>query len=133
MHFRYIATLALALLFLVGCGSQRQAVQAIQAEVNPAYSTGLEADLQVSALDYRFVVNRSFAREGTVTIALKNDGRVPHDFVIRGEGLTERSQVIQSGRTTLLTVKLKQGTYRFVCEVGGHDTMGMVGSLVVSQ
>jgi uncharacterized cupredoxin-like copper-binding protein len=63
----------------------------------------------------------------TVTFRFTNIGHVAHDFKIGGK----TSALIQPGKTTMITVALKKGTYPFLCTVPGHAAAGMKGVLVV--
>ena len=53
---------------------------------------------------------------GTVTITLTNESPVPHDVAIRGDGVDEKSELVQGGGTAA-------GTSRVVQQLlaGAHD------------
>ena len=77
----------------------------------------------------RFVPNQLRAVVGSLTIAVRNEGRIPHNLVFdtAGVGSTER---IDGGRDATLTVRFpKAGTYRFECTF--HP--GMNGQVVVTE
>ena len=40
---------------------------------------------------------------------------------------------IQSGQTATMVTKLTPGTFRYVCDINGHDALGMLGTLTVTQ
>jgi hypothetical protein len=52
--------------------------------------------------------------------------------VIRGNGLEGRTAEIEPGASATLTVDLEPGTYSYLCTTGGHDLLGMRGTLTVT-
>ena len=60
--------------------------------------------------------------------------RVPHDLAIKGPGIDSqvKSQTIQNGGTTPLSVTLQPGSYELWCTVGNHKQMGMDMTIQVS-
>jgi uncharacterized cupredoxin-like copper-binding protein len=74
------------------------------------------------------------ASAGRVTIRLKNPGSSgkPHAIEVEGHGVEKDSPMIQPGKRTSLTVRLKKGRYDFYCPVDGHRAAGMEGTLIVS-
>ena len=64
-----------------------------------------------------------------VTIELKNDGVLPHNFAVPSEGI--QSEDFQSGAAGSITINLPAGTYEFICSVPGHADAGMRGTLTV--
>lgn len=66
---------------------------------------------------------------GTVTFAVKNDGAVEHNFVIKETGT--RLDGIQPGQTKELTATLQPGTYTLVCDIAGHEEAGMKTTITV--
>ncbi len=93
--------------------------------------TGGAADVQVVAKEFEFALSSAQAKAGTVTFAVKNDGHAPHDFRIRGEGVEQRTAMLQSGDTAQFTAELAPGTYEYQCTIGGHEQLGMTGTLTV--
>jgi plastocyanin len=134
MNYRYMRGLGLLALLLLSfvlaaCGDSNAARGA------PSDSAGAPAggaaDVQVVAKEFEFAVSPAQAKAGSVTFAVKNDGHAPHDFRIRGEGLEQQTAMLQSGDTTQFTVELAPGTYGYQCTVGGHEQLGMKGTLTV--
>jgi uncharacterized cupredoxin-like copper-binding protein len=62
-----------------------------------------------------------------VTFRFTNRGRLRHDFKIAGK----KTRIIPRGRTATLRVRLRRGTYRYICTVPGHADAGMKGRLRV--
>ena len=44
----------------------------------------------------------------------------------------DASTTIRTGQSTTMTADLGPGTYRYVCDVNGHDALGMLGTLTVT-
>jgi len=63
----------------------------------------------------------------TMTIELKNEGKVEHNFSIPGQSV---DQNVQPGKTATVQVTFPQsGTVQFFCKF--HRSRGMTGSLTV--
>jgi uncharacterized cupredoxin-like copper-binding protein len=70
----------------------------------------------------------SVAKPGTVTFALKNEGKLAHDFKIDGK----KTPILAPGKSATLTVTFKKaGTYPYLCTIPGHAAAGMKGTLTV--
>jgi uncharacterized cupredoxin-like copper-binding protein len=71
-----------------------------------------------------------------VTLFLVNTGTVSHDMVVMTSDASKtmgRSELIQPGDSGVLTVdNLPAGSYHFICDQPGHETLGMKGTLTVS-
>lgn len=72
----------------------------------------------------RWVQPRAMAKAGPVRVTLRNRSDV-HLF---GGGVDAATPMIQEGSASV-AVALEPGTYRYVCEVPGHDSM--TGTLTV--
>jgi uncharacterized cupredoxin-like copper-binding protein len=64
-------------------------------------------------------------KAGPVTFDVKNVGKLPHDFVIQGGGLNEKTPTLNPGATAKLKVTLKPGSYDVYCSIPGHKQAGM--------
>ena len=80
--------------------------------------------IRVSADEYSYRLSSKSAPAGGVTFKLTNKGRLKHDFKIAGE----TSKLIGKGKSTSLSVRLRKGSYRYVCTVKGHAAAGMKGT-----
>jgi plastocyanin len=78
-----------------------------------------ENDVQIVARDTRFPVRVS-ARAGTFRINVRNRDGYRHTFVIEGQGV-KSDMPSRSNRTVEVT--LAPGSYRFYCDVPGHENM----------
>lgn len=93
---------------------------------------GSETTLHVVATGFAFVLDASQVRAGTITFLVKNDGPMPHDFAIQGNGVDQKTTMLKPGHTASLTVDLAPGTYTYKCTVPGHAVLGMQGTLTVT-
>jgi uncharacterized cupredoxin-like copper-binding protein len=72
-------------------------------------------------------------KAGTYDFEAKNSGKIDHDLVIDGPGVSkQKTPVYPPGKTESLTVTLKSGTYEFYCSVPGHKQAGMDLKVTVS-
>ena len=69
---------------------------------------------------------------GEVTITMTNDGDLPHNVAIKGNGVDEKGEIVQNGGTSTVTATLEAGEYTFYCSVPGHEAGGMTGTLTVT-
>jgi len=72
------------------------------------------------------------APAGEVTITMVNEGDLPHDVAIEGNGVDEKGEVVTNGGTSTVTATLEPGEYTFYCSVPGHQAGGMEGTLTVT-
>lgn len=69
---------------------------------------------------------------GTVTFDVTNDGNVAHAFEITGNGVDQKTDTIQPGKSATLKVDLKAGKYEVFCPISGHKQLGMDGYVTAS-
>jgi uncharacterized cupredoxin-like copper-binding protein len=69
---------------------------------------------------------------GSVTFDVHNDGKIPHDLVVQGQGIDAKTPLLDAGQSKTLEVDLKPGTYDLYCSVPGHKQAGMDLKLTVS-
>jgi uncharacterized cupredoxin-like copper-binding protein len=81
----------------------------------------------------RFIPNRLSAKRGTVTLVMTNprSSGMLHGISLEGKGVDKDGRIVQPGRTSSVTARLKKGRYVFYCPVPGHRQAGMVGRLTV--
>lgn len=84
--------------------------------------------LAVSETEFKIAMP-STLKAGKYTFDVKNDGKLPHDLVIKGGPKTE---LIQPGASAKLVATLKAGKYTFYCSVPGHEQAGMKVDVTVS-
>jgi uncharacterized cupredoxin-like copper-binding protein len=88
--------------------------------------------IEVTEVEYKIRLPDSSLAAGTYTFKVHNDGKVPHDLVVEGEGLDEKTPTLDGGKSGSLTVELKPGTYDLYCSIPGHKQLGMDTKLTVS-
>jgi plastocyanin len=119
--------LLLTVVLLAGCGSDSNSNQAAGTSTG-----GGGSSVELTATEFKFdpsTVNVDAAGQTTFTVV--NDGQVGHALEIEGQGIEEKTDTIDPGNTTDLTVDLKPGEYEFYCPIGNHRAQGMEGKLVV--
>jgi uncharacterized cupredoxin-like copper-binding protein len=81
-------------------------------------------------LEFAFSLSTDRVHTGAVTFLVENDGRIPHDFAIRGRSTPS---IPPGGRARVTVAFAEPGVYEYVCTVPGHAMAGMEGDLVVTQ
>jgi len=85
--------------------------------------------VSVTGKEYKFTLSKKTVRHGSVTFKFKNAGKLSHDFKIAGK----KTKIITKGKSAApLTVRLKKGSYKYVCTIPGHADKGMKGTLKVT-
>ena len=113
------------------------AVAVFGVESEPAKAKGGEAagaakTVQVQESEFKILPASVTVPHGTVTFAVKNVGKIPHDLSISGPKLAKKTALINPGGTATLAVTLAKGTYTLYCSVPGHRQLGMKATLTVS-
>lgn len=91
-------------------------------------TTSAATKATVSMFEMGFKLSASTFARGPVTFDVRNDGKLPHDFRVRGQG----TSVLGPGEQQRVTVRLTEpGTFSYVCTVEGHAAAGMIGKLTV--
>jgi uncharacterized cupredoxin-like copper-binding protein len=94
----------------------------------PAASSKVE----VSEVEYKIKLPETSVAAGSYTFAVHNDGKFPHDLVVKGNGVNEKTPTIDAGKSASLKVDLKPGTYDIYCSIPGHKQLGMDVKLTVA-
>jgi uncharacterized cupredoxin-like copper-binding protein len=99
-----------------------------------AATTTTSASIAVTATEseFKIVIPKTTLAAGSYTFMVKNDGKIDHDFVIKGNGVDAKTPTIGAGKTATLDVDLKPGTYDVYCSIPGHKQAGMDLKLTVS-
>jgi hypothetical protein len=116
-----IAIAAALTLPLSGCGGSADAVTADRGVV------------EIRLVDFRVNPQIIHAKRDSMTIRIRNDGRLPHAFRIRGTGGTRlKVPTILPGKAAArVGVKLPRGDWRLFCPLSNHEELGMYGTLVI--
>lgn len=89
-----------------------------------------EDALEFVAVDIDFEDAPETAEAGEATVAIDNQGNLPHDVTFEEVG-EEPVVEADAGETATDTVELEPGTYTYYCSVGTHRESGMEGTLEV--
>ncbi len=120
--FTLAAAVAVGALSFAGCGSD-SSTTAYVAPTGPPIKT-----IQVSGKNFAFSPSTISAPAGILQFDLKSDDGL-HDLVI--EGIAGFQIEVTSGSAKSGKVDLKAGKYTFYCDIPGHRSAGMVGTLTV--
>lgn len=85
--------------------------------------------VQVTESEFKIALAGYKAKAGKFTFEVKNGGKLPHDFAIKGG---PKTKLIQPGQSATLTVTLKPGKYHLYCSVPGHEQAGMKVDIALS-
>jgi plastocyanin len=125
---RRLAVPCAVLALLAGCGGDdRKSTRTITVEHG--------SPLRIRAKEYSFdpgtvVVNGP----GPLTVELHNAGSLPHDIRLHRNGReVGGTSSFPGGQTRSARVRLRPGTYDFLCTVGDHAQLGMRGTLRVRK
>ena len=116
-----LTLLCLAALALAGCG-ERATVERVR-----------DGRAEITLDDFMIEPQTLRAEAGRITFNVRNEGRIGHNFRVRGEHNREWVQITTRlpGETGSQTVRLPPGDYRTFCSVANHEELGMWGTLVV--
>ncbi len=96
-----------------------------------------EATVRVVATDFTFEPRELSLRAGEPTrLELRNDGAVEHVLIVKTlDGAADAIHLhAQPGETDAATVRLDEpGRYVVMCTIPGHQEIGMIGELVVTD
>jgi len=90
-----------------------------------------EVEVTVVATDFKFTPNEFSVKKGEdIHLTFKNDGNMPHTFVI--DGVVD-SGLVAPGESKLVEfdAPATAGEYQYYCSVIGHKESGMTGTLNV--
>jgi uncharacterized cupredoxin-like copper-binding protein len=89
-------------------------------------------NVDVSETEFKITLGQTPTAAGTYNFVVKNDGKIQHDFVVSGNGVNEKTSLLNPGQSETVKVDLKPGTYDVYCSVPGHKQAGMDLKLTVS-
>jgi hypothetical protein len=83
--------------------------------------------------EWKIDLSEASVPAGRVTFTATNGGSIPHALEVEGEGIERKTDLIQPGGSTTLTLTLTPGSYEVYCPVGetSHKKLGMETSLTV--
>jgi uncharacterized cupredoxin-like copper-binding protein len=86
----------------------------------------------VSETEFKITLAQTPTAAGSYEFVVKNDGKIPHDLVVSGNGVNAKTSLLNPGQSETLKVDLKPGTYDLYCSVPGHKQAGMDVKVTVS-
>ncbi len=108
------------------------AVAACLAACGQTLTVGADRAFHLALTEYWLRPQRVQARTGTLTIFVRNDGRLTHNLAVSQNGHAAGSTPpISPGRTSELVLRLRRGTYRMASTMLSDQTLGLYGTLVV--
>jgi plastocyanin len=94
-----------------------------------------DPDLTVVALDVEFDQESYTAPAGEIAIAYDSNGQQVHSMVLddaNGTRVEDFRLQVAPGKAVGGVVDLPAGTYTMICDIPGHEALGMVAQLVVT-
>jgi uncharacterized cupredoxin-like copper-binding protein len=88
--------------------------------------------VKVTEVDFKIQLPKTTFKAGPTTFQVTNSGKVPHDLVVKGNGVNAKTPLLNPGQSKTLKVDLKPGTYELYCSVPGHKQLGMDLHITVS-
>ena len=138
MSRKLLVLLAVVLaLGLAACGGDDDDEDETTAETTTEATTagggggGGGETVAISETEYALDPAEVTTKAGEVTFEITNDGSIPHNLEVEGDGLEEVSDTINGGESTTLTVDLGAGEYEMYCNIGDHAEQGMEGTVTV--
>jgi uncharacterized cupredoxin-like copper-binding protein len=95
----------------------------------PVTCTTPTATVNVSMVEYRFILDKQSVAAGCIQFVIKNDGQVVHNFNLIG---VKAGAQISPGVSETWSVQLTAGGKNYTCDVPFHDSFGMNGQLTVT-
>jgi plastocyanin len=99
------------------------------AAASSAPSGGPSTTINATEKDFSIALDKSSVPAGSVTFKITNQGPSPHNITIKE--MNKLSDNIDPGKTGQLTVDLPAGTYTVICNIPGHEQLGMHTMLTV--
>jgi uncharacterized cupredoxin-like copper-binding protein len=125
------ALLAGLVLVSAACGASRVTPTGVGAG---ELAAAARSSISVSLRDFAIEPSTLRAPAGTgLAFEVHNGGATPHTFAVEAGGTTYDTGTIPAGdHATLSVPPLEAGSYRVLCAVPGHDTLGMTGTLEIT-
>jgi plastocyanin len=87
--------------------------------------------ITITEREFKISLSTKKAKPGQVRLVVKNAGRYAHALSIKGKGVSKRTPMIKPGKSAVLVVDLRSGTYAVWCPVPGHAAQGMKATLAL--
>ena len=112
--------------------TEATATEATTTQSTTTVTTKVLSDVTATETEFKIALPSTTVKAGSYRFDVKNDGKIDHDFVIKGNGVDEKTPTIGAGESATLDVDLKPGTYDVYCSIPGHKQAGMDLKLTVS-
>ena len=112
--------------------TEATATEATTTQSTTTVTTKVLSDVTATETEFKIALPSSTIAAGSYSFDVKNDGKIEHDFVIKGNGVDEKTPTIGAGESATLDVDLKPGTYDVYCSIPGHKQAGMDVKLTVT-
>ena len=131
---------SLLLLAVAACGgsgtSSAPATPATPAtSAAPAGSASPAAEVTVVIVKDFTLDPKDVSVQGAVSLAVTNEGPTVHNIAIRDDAgaVVGTTKDLKTGESETLTVEIPAGTYTLFCSLPGHESLGIKGTLTVSE
>ena len=107
---------------------------AAQASTAPSASSAAAESTNVVVKDFT-LDPRETTVKGAVSLAVTNEGPTIHNIAIRDAAgaVVGTTKDLNVGESETLTVEIPAGTYTLFCSLPGHESLGIKGTLTVSE
>jgi len=124
-----IAALVVLALAIAGVGAM---VVLVREGTPPASARARDGRVTITMDDFRYTPQVIRARRGTLTIELRNEGRLGHAFHVRKDGrLWIEERRLLPGERRIVRRRLERGDYRAFDPLSNFEQLGMYGTLSV--
>jgi len=107
--------------------------QAPESETVTSPSAMSENEIAVEGGEFKFTPSEITVKKGEkVKITFKNTGSVQHDYVIEDLGISTK-RVNPGQEDSVEFTPNESGEFKFLCSVGNHEELGMLGTLIVEE
>jgi plastocyanin len=124
-----------ALLALAACAGGSTATPAATVGPTVAVTDPAAAPVSVTLRDFK-IEPSTLTGTGSMTINVKSDGPTPHNFTVRdtADAVIGASKDLRTGESdTVVLTALTPGEYTFFCAFAGHESLGMRGTLTITE
>lgn len=94
-------------------------------------ATSGDTSLEFTAQDIEWASTEASAAAGDLQVTLTNGGQIEHSWLVEDHEEDLRLHVMANGDTDEGTISLEPGSYTYYCDIPGHRSAGMEGTLTV--
>ena len=125
---------SLLLLAVAACGGSGTS-SAPATSATPGGSASPAAEVTVVIVKDFTLDPKDVSVQGAVSLAVTNEGPTVHNIAIRDDAgaVVGTTKDLKTGESETLTVEIPAGTYTLFCSLPGHESLGIKGTLTVSE